>query len=206
MEGISKRSRLRTVAVAALVASGIVLMAMSGSTSAMSGSKQWVKRISLGIRNSSHTAIQAQICPSPHARQPHAPAEKPCSEITQTYVIQPGHVHIVSNSWDVGAIITCAPGSCPDPDNRKTLNFYAANDAIFLPFFVAEGERIGLRQGQFVDRTKHYVHYELGRYADEDRDGENVKLMRIEIQRWPGAPHSPCKRRASRAAPRLPGC
>jgi hypothetical protein len=30
--------------------------------------------------------------------------------------------------------------------------------------------------------------------------------MRIEIQRWPGAPHSPCKRRVSRAAPRLPGC
>ena len=198
MEGISKRSRFRTVAVAALVASGIVLMAMSGSTSAMSGSKRWgPKRISLGIRNSSRTAIQAQICRTPPT------FKNPCSgRTTQTYVIQPGHRHIVSNSESVGVVITCAPGSCPDPDTRKTLNFYAGNDLIFLPFFILEGdERVALNEHQAVQRTKHYVRFELRRYPDEDRDGENVKLMRIEIRHWPADPHRPCSR-ASADSPR----
>jgi hypothetical protein len=200
MEGISKRSRLRTMAVAALVASGIVLMAMSGSTSATSGSKRSViRKVSLGIRNSSETPIQAQICPNGHARHPTDNSINPCDQIMHTYVVQPGHRHIVSNSDQVGVIITCAPGSCPDPNDRKTLNFYATNHAIFLPYFIAEGERVHLRDHQFVDRTKHYVHFELRRYPDEARDGENVKLMRIEIKRWPADPHHPCKRRP-------PGC
>ena len=30
------------------------------------------------------------------------------------------------------------------------------------------------------------VDFELRRYQDEDRDGESVKLMRIEIRKWPG--------------------
>lgn len=207
MEGISKHSRLRTLAVAALVASGLVLIAMSGSTSAMSGSKRFtIKKISLGIRNSSATPIQAQICRDAHARHPDTKDKNPCDEITETDVIQPGHRHIVSNSHQVGVIITCAPGSCPDPDTRKTLNFFAINHAIFLPYFIAEGEKIHLDVHRHADRTKHYVHFELRRYADEDRNGEHVKLMRIEIRHWPADAHKPCKGRASRAALRPPGC
>ena len=57
MEGISKYLRLRTTAVAALVAAGLVLMAMSASASA----DRHRQDISLGVRNSSKTPIQVQF-------------------------------------------------------------------------------------------------------------------------------------------------
>jgi hypothetical protein len=208
MEGLSKHSRLRTAAIAALVASGLVLMSMSGSTSAMSRSKRLVvKNISLGIRNSSNTAIKVQVCRNNHATNPASTGRsnsKPCSEITETYVVGSGQRQIVPNSNPVGVIITpyCAFGSCPELE--KTLYFYAENQFLSPPFFFTDDHRLEFSEHEVHLRWQHGVHYELRRYADEDRDGEHVKLMRIEILKWPA--YTPCAHRASGAAPRLPGC
>lgn len=185
MERISKYSRLRTTAVAAFVASGLVLMAMFASASASPG----IKKISLGIRNSSLTPIRVQFCRNGHARYPTKTNPKTCHQIEGTYVIAPGQSHAIPNSNPVGVILTseCRPGYFPCPDNRE-LNFYAGNGGFFYPFFITNNDHISLSDNQHVLGSQQMIKYELRRYADEDRDGENVKLMRIEIRQWATKP------------------
>jgi hypothetical protein len=194
LEGISKHSRLRTTAVAAFVASGLVLMAMSASASAHE-----TKRISLGIRNSSLTPIRVDICRNRDAREPTARVSA-CHQITESHVVGSGHVYIVPNSDPVGVTITrdpqCVVGFDPCPDGR-TLYFYAQNGGFFyFPFFSTNGHQIALDEPPGHQGITHYyhlgdqqfIHYELRRYADEDRNGENVNLMRIMITKWATQP------------------
>jgi hypothetical protein len=158
-------------------------MAMSASASAL------IKNISLGIRNSSHTAIRVEICRNGDAREPRIgdSNSRPCSAITETRVVGSGQRYIVSNSNPVGVIITPRDcdlgfaGYCPD---RRRLQFYTRNPWVGRPFFFTDNREIGLKEHQHDLGSQHAIRYELRRYADEDRDGEHVKLMRIEIQHW----------------------
>lgn len=190
MEGISKYLRLRTTAVAALVAAGLALTAMSGSASATCFHVfGCTKDVSLGIRNSSKATIQVEWCPGGHANNPGNTHDSPCDRVTtpQPQIVKPGERLIIFNTNPLGVIITAQRQYSGDPTQHRTLHFYVKNPDIGLPFFRAQGHEVELREGQHVDRDVNGVKVELRRYADEDRDKQPVKLMRIEILKWPGA-------------------
>jgi hypothetical protein len=198
VEGISKYSRLRTTAVAALVAAGLLLMAMSGSASAN------VKRISLGIRNSSKTPIRAQICTNRHIRSGFEAGlmyESPCDTIEGIWDIDPGQRAIIPNANPVGVIIRNIRFNRHSPAHDRTLYFLARSrsyeygkvhgtpqisyETYFRSWTPSSLEKV-FAWPQPVLRDVAGVRVELRRYHDEDRDGENVRLMRIEIRHWPG--------------------
>jgi hypothetical protein len=187
MEGISKYSRLRNTAVAALVAAGLVLTAMAESASATCLYGFCTKNLSVGIRNSSKTAIEAQFCPGNHANNPGDTHANPCDTVTYTRIIKPGENYTFSHVNPLGIIINAQRADPWDPVHLKTLYFYVKNPDIGLPYFRAQGHEVELKEGQHVDRHVNHVKVELRRYADEDRDKKPVKLMRILIQEWPGA-------------------
>jgi hypothetical protein len=186
VEGISNYLRLRATAVAAFVAAGLVLTAMCASASA----NVFLKRISLGIRNSSKTAIHAQVCRnlSVSARYEEGLQQNPCVGVPPTYTIRAGDVKIISNANPVGVIITNAvPFLTGDRKDERTLYFSASNESLRRPFFRMGGLEIPMSEGHAETwGSYHGVGLELRRYHDEDRDGESVKLMRIEIRSWPG--------------------
>jgi hypothetical protein len=207
MQGISKYSRLRITAVAALVAAGLVLMAMSASASA----NVFVKRISLGIRNSSRALIEVKVCTNRNVSGPlrndrgalisayeDGDAAQPCGTIDHLYSVPPGQRVIVPNANPVGVIISNVIPHSSGPAQDKTLYFLARNKlfedgagliAGELPYFQwgAWGSyKNPFDQGQAVLRDVDGVSVELRRYHDEDRHGESVKVMRIEIRHWPG--------------------
>jgi hypothetical protein len=72
------------------------------------------------------------------------------------------------------------------PAKDKTLYFLARNRPFERPYFRAQGHKVALSEGGAVLRDVNGVGVELRRYPDEDREGESVKLMRIEIRSWPG--------------------
>lgn len=185
MEGISKYLRLRTLAVAALVAAGLVLIAMFASASARI---VIVKDISLGIRNSSKALIQVQVCTNLHvsSRYEDGLTPDPCGPIDHTYILRAGERTFISNANPVGVIITNYIPNSSGPAKDKTLYFLARNRLFERPYFRAQGHKVALSEGEAVLRDVNGVGVELRRYHDEDRDGESVKLMRIEIRSWPG--------------------
>jgi hypothetical protein len=187
MDGISKYLRWRNTAVGALVAAGLVLTAMSGSASATCLYGFCTKNLSVGIRNSSKTAIKAQFCPGHHANNPGNIGANPCDTVTYSRVINPGENYTFSHVNPLGIIITAQRADPWDPVKLKTLYFYVKNPDIGLPFFRAQGREVQLEEGQADVRHVNDVKVELRRYADEDRDKRSVKLMRILIQEWPGA-------------------
>lgn len=188
MEGISKYSRLRITAVAALVAAGLVLMAVSASANATCVNVFCAKDVSVGIRNSSKTAIMVQICPRGHVSNPGDTGANPCSVVTETYIIGAnGQRKTIFNTNPLGIIITPYYPFGTGPAQDKTSYFYASNPLIGLPFFRAQGHKIALKEHETVLRHVDGVHVGFHRYGDEDRDGQSVKVMRIEIRKWPGA-------------------
>jgi hypothetical protein len=132
MEGISKYLRLRITAVAALVAAGLVLMAMCASASALVGA---VLPISLGIRDSSKTPIKAEVCTTLAGERGYYELSSyerhrsrgPCGEITHTYIIQPGGRAIVPNSITVGVMISNYNPHGTSTAHNMTLDFAARN-------------------------------------------------------------------------------
>ena len=191
MEGISKHLRLRATAVAALLAAGLVLTVMSGSASASRCPNFLIctKKISVGVRNSSKIAIQVQWCANGHVSDAYqfGTDYNPCSVVTENYVIQPGGRHIFFNANPAGLIIQPAyPGGLTRSRAlEKILYFYVDNPDVGLPFFRAQGEKIALSEGEERFHTTDTVDVGFKRFHDEDRDGESVKLMRIEIRSWP---------------------
>lgn len=174
MEGTSTYSRLRTTAVAALVAAGLVLAAMSAPANALTHARD----ISTGIRNSSQVPIKVQICPNGHVsiHYQFGTQANPCSTVTETYTVLPGDRHIVFNTNPLGIIISA---------KGKTLYFYAKNPIIGLPFFEANGSKVALDAPETRERTVDGVHVRFRRWVDEPRHGETVKLMSLEMVDWP---------------------
>ncbi len=190
MERTSKCSRLRITALAALIAGGLVLTAMSGSASATCFHVfGCTKRVSLGIRNSSKATITVERCGGDHANNPGNTHDSPCDRITSPLpeAVGPGSVLIGPNRNPVGIIIKAQRQHSGDPTQHRTLYFYVKNPDIGLPYFRAQGHEVELREGQASVLDVNGVKVELRRYHDEDRNGEPVKLMRIEILKWPGA-------------------
>jgi hypothetical protein len=201
MEGLSKYLRLPTKAVIALVAAGLVLPAMAGSASASRCPNIviCVKDVSVGIvNNSKTTAIRVQICPNGHVstRYQLGLQSDPCSAITETFVIGAnGQRKTIFNTNPLGIIITpnypfgvCETAPCPfgvPPVQNKTLYFYASNPYFGKPFFRAQGFKIELSEHHEMFHKVDGVHVGFLRYGDEDRNGASVKLMRIEIRKWP---------------------
>jgi hypothetical protein len=192
VEGISKYSRLRITAVAAFVAVGLVLMAMSASASANLS----VKRISLGIRNSSKATIEVKVCTNQHIDSRYEDGfdfASPCGTIDHIYGIPPGQRAIVPNANPVGVIISNFYGHGPAHD--RTVYFLARNRAVdygrvtyhHLYFLWSAAWGLGIDYVRSpVLQDINGVRVEFRRYYDEDRNGENVHLMRIEIRKWPG--------------------
>jgi hypothetical protein len=192
MEGSSKYLRLRTSAVAALVAAGLVLTAMSGSASASRCPNVVIcaKSISIGVRNSSKMPIQVEWCPNGHVSSAYQFGTNydPCSVVTETYNVEPGGRHIFANANPAGLIIQPAypTGKNSIGAREKILYFYVSNPYVGLPFFRAQGEKISLSAGEERFHKTDTVDVAFKRFHDEDRNGESVKLMRIEIRKWPG--------------------
>ena len=181
-------SRLRITAVAALVAAGVVSTAvLTGSARSARSTCILVfcnKDVSLGIRNSSKTAIQVEICPKGHANDPGNSLDGPCNVVTETSVVGTGDRKIVFNTTPLGVMIRPAYGG---PAKNTRLLFYVSNPLVGQPYIRANGHKVALGEGEAVIRDVDGVEVELRRYADEDRNGDSVKLMRIEIRKWPGA-------------------
>ncbi len=182
MEGISNYLRLRITAVAALVAAGLVLMAMSASASAI------VRNISVGVRNSSKTPIQVHVCVNALSiKYEDGNTQDPCGAITHTYIIGQGDRAIIPNANPVGLIITnYNPREYWPAQRDRTLYFSARNRLFGEPYFRAQGHKVPLSDTEAVLRHVNGVDFELRRYEDDVRDGQIVKIMRIEIRKWPG--------------------
>ena len=106
MEGISNYSRLRAVVVLALVASGLVLMAMSGSASADGRCGPPIcKNISAGIVNDSNTAIHAFFCRRSAASA--SDPSRPCQWFQEDeFIGANGQRHTFPNTNPLGIEIT----------------------------------------------------------------------------------------------------
>jgi hypothetical protein len=180
------------MAVAAVVATGVGLSAMSGAASGATCIHIFfvcTKDVSLGIRNSSKAAITVESCGPRHASNPSNVGDRVCSAITTPLPIyvKPGHRLILPNDNPIGIIIKGIHQYPGDPSKPRTLDFYVKNPDIGLPFVRWPGSReldlpVGIPRIRYVDG----VQVEFRRYADEDRDGQHVKLIKIEILKWPG--------------------
>jgi hypothetical protein len=137
-------------------------------------------------------------------------SDRPCGSITHTYLIDPGHAAIVPNANPVGVMISNSNPHGTSTAHDMTLYFLARNRSIQqkgdcgdcgsgeIPYFmwgVWGSYKNAFLEGQAALKHVNDINgydpnsgaaVELRRYHDEDRNGENVKLMRIEIRTWPG--------------------
>jgi hypothetical protein len=184
MKGITRHWRLCALAVTAAIGAGVVSAVMSGSASSARSTCILVfcnKDVSLGIRNSSKTAIKVEICPKGHANDPGNSLDGPCNVVTETSTVWQGDRKIVFNTNPLGVMIS--PFASQAKNTR--LLFYVSNPLVGLPYIRANGHKVALTEGEHVIRDVDGVEVELRRYADEDRNGDSVKIMRIEIRKWP---------------------
>jgi hypothetical protein len=172
-----------------MVVVGVVLAAgMSGS--ARSARSTCIlafcnKDVSFGIRNSSQTDIRVEICPKGHANDPGNTYDGPCNVVTETFDLGPGQVRTIFNTNPLGVMISPA-ASGGGPWKNTTLLLYVSNPLVGKPYVRAKGHKVELAEHEaHVRDAAGGVNIELRRYGDEDRNGDSVKIMRVEIRKWP---------------------
>jgi hypothetical protein len=189
MDGISRQARVRTASFVALVAAGVVLTGvLSGPASSARATCILIfcnKDVSFGVRNSSQTPVHVEICPKGHANDPGDTHNGPCNVVTESFSLGPGQAKTIFNTNPLGVMIRpSAPGG--GPWKNTTLLLYVSNPLVGKPYIRAQGHKVELAENEAPVRdAAGGVNIELRRYGDEDRNGDSVKIMRVEIRKWP---------------------
>jgi hypothetical protein len=162
-----------------LLAAALVALAISATANA----NPLTKDMRMEVWNNTHRFITVGFCPTGHVNINYQSGltDDPCNQISETQRFQEyGDNLTFPDVNPIGMIVTTYP-------DHRTWKCYARNPAFGLPFFICDGHKVELVEGEI--QTRHIngatIRFHRGGDTHATLNTASVKTMLIEFVGFP---------------------